>query len=129
MSPSPSPRSRPMAYPPKARARRVPGVMNGLESAYAAYLDERKAAGEIEHYEFEKLTLRLAKALSVTIDFTVYTSDGYVELHETKGFMRDDAWAKLKMAAAMFPRFTIRLVKKRPKKAGGGWDIKEVPAQ
>ncbi len=43
-------------------------------------------------------------------------------MHEVKGFMRDDAAVKLKVAAKMHPWWTFRLVKKSKK----GWDIKLV---
>ena len=55
----------------------------------------------------------------------VLTADGVLEIHETKGFMQDDANVKLKVAACSFP-FVFRLVKRAAKKDGGDWLIKEV---
>lgn len=126
MRSSPSVRSRRGAYPPKARARRVPGVMNKSESAYASELERRRTEGEIEYWAYEKMALRLAKNTSLTVDFLVITSDGYVEFHEVKPkgkFIKEDAWVKLKTAAAMFPHFTFYVVRPLSK---GEWSIVEV---
>ena len=51
-------------------------------------------------------------------------SDGTVEFHEVKGFWKDDAKAKIKMAAAIFPaRFVAAVPKIR--KAGTTWTYTE----
>lgn len=51
-------------------------------------------------------------------------ADGALEAHEVKGFWEDDARAKIKIAADMYPiRFIA--VQVLPKKAGGGWKIEE----
>ncbi len=50
-------------------------------------------------------------------------ADGVLEMREVKGFMRDDAAVKLKVAAATYP-FRFVLVRVRPKNRGGGWDEK-----
>lgn len=47
-----------------------------------------------------------------------------MELHEVKGFWQDDARAKIKIAAAMFP-FRFFAVKVKTKREGGGWDVEE----
>lgn len=43
-----------------------------------------------------------------------------MECHEVKGFWRDDARAKIKIAADLYP-FRFIAVMKRRKKDGGGW--------
>ena len=81
-----------------------------LEARYAQQLDWRQAAGELTRWWYEALKLRLAARCWYTPDFLVLYPDGRLELHETKGFLRDDAWVKLKVAAEMYPRFRFRLV-------------------
>jgi len=50
------------------------------------------------------------------------TFEDRIELHETKGFMRDDAAVKLKVAADKFPEFLFVLVKKIKKQ----WDYEVI---
>jgi hypothetical protein len=84
--------------------------MNGTERAYAQLLDVRQKAGEIAWWRFEGITLKLADDTRYTPDFAVMLADGTMEMHETKGFMREDAHVKIKVAAAQFP-FKFRLLK------------------
>ena len=83
--------------------------MNKWESMYDEELVQRKFAGEIQWFGYEAIKLRLAKATTYTPDFTVVLEDGSVEFHEVKGFWRDDARVKIKVAAEMFPwaRFVV----------------------
>ena len=107
------------------RKRHEPGTMNGSEREYAGMLKARELAGEIAQVWFEAWTFKLAPDTRYTPDFVVMLSDGTLEAHEVKGFMEDDAWVKLKVAAQLLPlRFV--LAKKRAKKDGGGWEIKNV---
>ena len=109
-------------YHAKVSRRRVPGEMNRLEAAYAAFLEIARREDRILDWQFEPVTLRLAKRTSYTPDFMVVGTDERIEFHETKGFMRDDANVKLKVAAATFP-FVFKLVTRK----GGTWTISEVP--
>ena len=77
--------------------------MNKLEARYANWLEVAKRSGEIVSWKFEAVTLRLAERTTYTPDFYVMLPDGSVGFHETKGFWRDDARAKIKIAAEMFP--------------------------
>jgi hypothetical protein len=101
----------------RPRARPVPGAMNKTEQQYADYLQKRLLGGEIISYRFEALKLRLADKTFYTPDFIVTFSD-QIECHEVKGFWRDDARVKIKVAAALFPEFAFMAVTKR----GKGWD-------
>lgn len=95
----------------QAKARRAashtPGVMNGLESRYAAYLDLLVKAHQIRGYRFEWFPLVLpADRCTLTVDFFIVMRDGSVQLHDTKPrkkngryFCHEDAWLKLKLAA------------------------------
>ena len=58
-------------------------------------------AGEILHWEFEPIKLKLAKLTFYTPDFLVVTKD-QMEFHEVKGFWEDDARVKVKCAAEKF---------------------------
>ena len=84
--------------------------MNKLEQAYANHLSLLKNVGEIMDWLHEPLKLRLAYKTFYTPDFLVIKKDGF-ELHETKGFMRDDAAVKLKIAAQTYPWFRFFLIK------------------
>jgi hypothetical protein len=84
--------------------------MNGTEARYAKLLDLRKKAGEIINWRFEPFGLRLASKTYYHPDFLV-VYPGHFEIHEVKGFWRDDARAKIKMAAELFPWFKFVAVK------------------
>jgi hypothetical protein len=98
------------------------GAMNKTEQAYAATLELRRTAGEIVWFKFEGIKFRLADNTFYTPDFAVMLAGGALEVHEVKGFWQDDARAKIKIAADMYPlRFVA--VQALPKKAGGGWQM------
>ena len=78
--------------------------MNKTEKRYAQNLELRRKAGEITRYSFETLKFILAKNTSYTPDFLVITPE-CIELHEVKGWWREDARVKIKVAAQMFPEF------------------------
>lgn len=104
---------------------RDPG-MNKTEAEYAGMLEERRVRGEVVWWKYEGITLKLADNTRYTPDFAVMLSGGEFEFHETKGgFIREDGWQKLKIAAGMFP-FRFFLCQKAAKKDGGGWSIKGV---
>ncbi|MEN6532311.1 MAG: hypothetical protein ABFD89_01525 [Bryobacteraceae bacterium] len=92
--------------------------MNPTERAYAARLERLKRAGEISDYKFEAVKLRLARTTFYTPDFLVEWASGKVELHEVKGFWRDDARVKIKVAAEMYGMWKFVAVKK----IKGGWE-------
>ncbi|MDR3353374.1 MAG: hypothetical protein LBO00_10330 [Zoogloeaceae bacterium] len=70
--------------------------------------------------------LKLADNTRYTPDFLVLLPDGVLEIHETKdGYIREDGWLKLKVAAGMFP-FRFFLCQKATKKDGGEWSIRRV---
>ena len=99
--------------------------MNRTEAAYALVLEARRQAGEVAWWEFEGITMKLADDTRYTPDFAVMLANGEMEMHETKGFMRDDAWVKLKIAAKQFP-FRFWLVRKERVAKGGGWNSEVV---
>lgn len=100
------------------------GQLNKTEAAYAERLRALEAAGHILWHRFEGLKLRLADSTFYTPDFAVMAADSVIECHEVKGYWQDDARAKIKVAAAMYP-FRFLAVKVKPKKDGGGWAVEE----
>lgn len=101
----------------QALGRLKAGQMNKLEAKYAKYLDELKLSGEVLSWQFDAINLRLADGCFYKPDFLVLTKDMQLEIHETKGFMTDDAAVKIKVAASSFP-FRFVLVKW----IKGAWD-------
>lgn len=98
-----------------ARQRRSAAErMNKTEAAYAQHLDLLQRAGEIRAWRFEAITLKLADGTRYTPDFLVERWHGSApELHEVKGFWRDDALVKFKVAAELFPMFRFRVVRRK----------------
>lgn len=103
-----------------ARGVLKPRKMNKTEAAYGRHLEALKLAGDVRWFDFECLKLRLADDTQYITDFAVLTRDWVLEIHEVKGFMRDDALVKIKVAASQFPFrfFVIRRDKT-------GWDREE----
>jgi hypothetical protein len=108
----------------QALGRLKTGAMNKTEQAYAATLEQRRHAGEVAWFKFEGIKLRLADNTFYSPDFAVMLADGQLEMHEVKGYWLDDARAKIKIAADLYPmRFVA--IQAKPKKDGGGWTIEE----
>jgi len=102
----------------KARAntaRRVVGQMNKTEQAYAALLEQRKQSGEIHHYQFEAMALKLAKLTTYTPDFFVILSNGEIEYHEVKGHWMGNGRVKIKVAAENHPWFKFVAIQYKKK--------------
>lgn len=99
---------------------------NKTEIEYGQLLEARKRMGEIKDYGFERIKLRLADAVLYIPDYDVVLDDGTIEMHEVKGFMRDDARIKIYTAARMYPHIKFWLIKKRAKKDGGGFSAERI---
>jgi hypothetical protein len=126
---------RALAKPMRAKARALPrGEMNAGEREYAAHLDLRKLAGQIVDWRFEPMTLHLGARLSLRVDFLIIERDGTLTFDDYKAVWRgsdkphveDDARAKMKMAARLFPWFRFRYAYKRGTKAQPIWSAVEV---
>lgn len=111
--------------PPKGRRRLAFGEMTKLEAKYAQHLESLRIAGKVEWFKFSAIGLSLAQRTWYRPDFLVMLPDGELQIHETKGFMEDDANVKIKVVAAMFP-FRVLLVRAKSKADGAGWDIREI---
>lgn len=108
----------------QALGRLKTGAMNKTEQAYALMLDTLVHSQEIAWYKFEGVKLRLADNTFYTPDFVVMAANGLIEMHEIKGYWLDDARAKIKIAADMYP-FRFLALKAKAKKDGGGWAREE----
>lgn len=95
----------------KAQGKKAPAGMNKLERRYADHLEMlRSTHSDIERWDYEPEKLRLAEGAWYTPDFRIIFKDGTVEFHETKGFMREAAHVRLKVAADQHP-YIFRLVR------------------
>ena len=93
---------------------------NKLEAAFAAYLRGYNPGAVIHE---QAVTLLVANGVRYTPDIF---SPGTLSFYETKGFMRDDAAVKIKVAAGVHPWATFYLVTKIKASKGGGWNIQRI---
>lgn len=82
--------------------------LNKTEAAYLAFI---KCLG-FAWIGVQNVTLKLADDTRYTCDFFVVDSKGHVQGREVKGFFRDDAKVKIKVAARMFPWIEFQIVTK-----------------
>jgi len=91
--------------------------MNKTETAYAQRLNLLLKADEIVYWGFEAIKFRLADGAWYTPDFLVQTLDG-LEVHEVKGFFREAAKVRWKVAKELYGgMFRFVLVRR----GAGGW--------
>lgn len=99
------------------RGRQTPSSEDGfdskLEAAYASVLKARQYVGEVKAYWHHPFRLSLATKCSYQPDFMLLFPDGHIEVHEVKGYAREDAIVKLKVAARIFSLFTFILVTRK----------------
>ncbi len=105
-----------------ALGRLKTGQRNKTESAYETFLEARRRVGDVLWFKFEGVKLRLADNTFYTPDYAVMLANGQMEMHEVKGFWQDDARAKIKIAAEIYP-FRFLAARPKAKKDGGGWDV------
>lgn len=97
--------------------------MNKLEQEFW----ERLKTASFAHIWREPFKLRLAGRTFYTPDFAaaeVAFAHHHVYVYEAKGFMRDDAAVKLKVAASLYPCFTWVLARKQKRQ----WSCRFVDA-
>ena len=99
------------------------GYASKLESHYAQHLETLKYIGEIVDFWYEPVKLRLADSTFYTPDFLVEVEHRVLEFRECKGWMRDDANVKLKVAAALVPWARFVLVRREK----GQWVENGIP--
>ena len=84
--------------------------MNKTEERFSFALDQGVKSGKYLQWFFEDITLRLGDNCRYTPDFAVLLSDMTFRFYEVKGFWRDDARVKIKVAASKYPFFEFRAV-------------------
>ena len=94
-----------LAAPPRAATTTATGQMNGLERDFDERLAWALCVNRIRHCSFEAIKLKLAGGCWYTPDFFVLDAAGRMWFVEVKGFWRDDAKVKVKVAAALHPHF------------------------
>lgn len=111
--------------PPTGRAklRLPPPEGNKTEQAFGLRLYSMKTRGEIRDYAFEPVKLRLGRGAWYTPDFVVYEKDQGVTVYEVKGFWREAARVRIKVAARLYPMLRFVAVKKDK---GIGWVFEEI---
>lgn len=131
-----SPGSR-RAWSQAMAAARQPGTkgdgMNKTERAFAAMLGASQADRLIRRWWREPTKFWLAGNTTYRPDFLVVpvevdmldVAGNRLAFCELKGFMRDDAAVKLKVAAAMYPCFRWLLVTRDGRH---GWSVRDVTA-
>lgn len=93
--------------------------MNKLEASFARdVLRPQEVMGEIRDWRYEPFKFILAHAVKGKRKTTTYTPDFLAvskkfTMYEIKGFMRDDAMVKIKVAAELFPWFKWVLVTRK----------------
>lgn len=93
--------------------------MNKLEQQYAWFLGDLLKAGLIRGWRFESLKVRLADRTWYTPDFCVLFNDGMRAMVETKGWCRDDAAVKFKIAEELYPEYVWMMIGK----VKGTWKV------
>ena len=110
----------------RAIARPSPGVLlptpspkyrSKWDAAFANKLELEKRAGLIKAYWYEPFSLWLPGKVRYKPDYLIQYPDGLeqrLEIVEIKGWSRNlrDGMTRLKIAAALFPCFTWRLVRR-----------------
>lgn len=88
--------------------------LNKTERAYLQYMGYLGYAW----IGVQNITLKLADDTRFTPDFSAVDVDGTLRFIDVKGFQREDALIKIKVAARLFPFAQFVIVKKD----GDGWD-------
>jgi hypothetical protein len=123
-------KNNPHLYPPTQTAAAMLGnptviirqsTKPKLNKTEAAFLESLEHTGH-DTIHVQAITLTLANGVRYTPDFVCTTTGGSVYAYEVKGFMRDDAAVKIKVAAKEYPWISFCLVVKRK----GGWSHQQV---
>ena len=80
-----------------------------MNKTEAAWLDELIRIG-YTRIRFSAITFKLGHDCRYTPDFICFTRSGQMIAWEVKGFRRDDAMVKLRVAATVFPEVEFILV-------------------
>ena len=93
-----------------------------MRSRWEAFFADKMTQDGVA-WEYEPETFILLDGSAYTPDFLVQTPDGTLEIHETKGWMREDANVKLKVTASLYWLFPVYLITKE----GDGFSCRLIP--
>lgn len=110
------------AGPAAAEPERRRGRMNKTETAFAGLLEQQQTDGLITWWRFEPVKLRLATGAWYTPDFLAITRGGSILFYEVKGFWREAARVRIKVAAELNP-WALFVVVQRP---SGAWKFETI---
>lgn len=88
-----------------------------LNKTERAYLHHLRSQPNNVWVGVQNLTVKIADDCRLTPDFAVLDARGKLTLIDVKGFQREDALIKMKVAARLFPMFEFSIVKRE----GFGW--------
>lgn len=86
-----------------------PKFRSRAEARYAEILESQRRSGQIDAWRHEAVTLTLADGCRYTPDFLVIER-GRMTLIEVKGFMREAARLRLRIAVEQYPHFGWYLI-------------------
>ena len=111
---------------PSGRVLHVVG-MNKLESRWSQELENERRAGDILCWRYNAMRLELATGAWFKCDFWVTLADGKgtIRMDEVKGFWREAARVRIKVAARLYPEFQFRAVQWD---GSAGWRVEEIEA-
>lgn len=99
---------------------KVPTDEHKLNKTERAYLNYLRASG-VKWIGVQNITLKLAHDCRLTVDF-VYFDEEQLVFVDVKGFQREDALIKMKVAARLFPFWKFQIVSRIDR----GWRVKDV---
>lgn len=85
--------------------------MNATERRLDKELELERLQGNILCYHFESFGLCIAPKTWYFPDFVVFLPTGEIHVIEVKGFLRDDAAAKYKVAVGLFPGIRFHMIR------------------
>ena len=109
----------------KAKARKPSATYRSkLEEDYARRLEILLKAGQLVEWHYEPMRFRLGKGAWYTPDFVIVQAKSmHIECHEVKGFWREAARVRIKVAASKYTMYEFKAVTRDKK---GAWEFEEL---
>lgn len=95
------------------------------EADYAKHLELLATAGRIVDWDYEPVRLEIGEGAVYTPDFRITTLGALTEMHEVKGYRREAAMVRIRVAAKLYRRIRFVLVTK----VNGEWTHTTIGAQ
>lgn len=106
----------------QALGRLPAGELNRTEKAFAAYLQERQAAGAIIWWKSHPFNVRLAENTFYRPDFLCLLADMSLVIYEVKGsYTSDKGQMKIKLCVEALPVFKVIKASRK----NGVWNFEE----